>query len=168
MNCWDILGLDEEVDERTIKRQYAKLLKVHRPDEDAEAFQQLREAYEEALSWVRERIADEAEETPWPVTALSEGPLFAPIEPVTHGGESVMGGLAQDCPLAEAEEPASLVGGAPRPRPAPDYPEPALTAEALARHEAKRLLEEASAENLKQMGSGSGAKLHNTVSGGSC
>ncbi|WP_188866963.1 J domain-containing protein [Pseudomonas asuensis] len=150
MNCWDILGLDEEVDERTIKRQYAKLLKVHRPDEDAEAFQQLREAYEEALSWVRERIADEAEETPWPVTALSEGPLFAPIEPVTHGGESVMGGLAQDCPLAEAEEPASLVGGAPRPRPAPDYPEPALTAEALARHEAKRLLEEASAENLKQ------------------
>ena len=43
MSCWEVLGLDAEADERTIKRQYARLLKGTRPDEDPEAFQALRE-----------------------------------------------------------------------------------------------------------------------------
>ena len=40
-------------DERTLKRQYAKLLKVTRPDDDPVAFQRLREAYERALQRLR-------------------------------------------------------------------------------------------------------------------
>ena len=44
MNPWTLLGLNDDADERTVKRQYAKLLKVTRPDEDPEAFQRLREA----------------------------------------------------------------------------------------------------------------------------
>lgn len=52
--CWQLLELSPEADERTIKRQYAKLLKINRPDEDPVAFQQLREAYEQALQRVRE------------------------------------------------------------------------------------------------------------------
>ncbi|AMO74494.1 J domain-containing protein [Pseudomonas citronellolis] len=55
MSCWEILGLEAEADERSIKRQYARLLKVTRPDEDAQAFQALREAYEQAMSFAQWR-----------------------------------------------------------------------------------------------------------------
>ncbi|OLU25577.1 hypothetical protein BVH03_18250 [Pseudomonas sp. PA15(2017)] len=50
MNPWTLLGLDADADTRSIKRRYAQLLKQHRPDEDADAFQRLREAYEQALA----------------------------------------------------------------------------------------------------------------------
>ncbi|MEX3776917.1 J domain-containing protein [Pseudomonas sp. MYb118] len=53
MSCWTILGLEADADARSIKRQYAALLKVHRPDEDPSAFQRLREAYEQAMEWSR-------------------------------------------------------------------------------------------------------------------
>ena len=53
-DCWEVLDLPARSDERSIKRQYAKLLKVTRPDEDPGAFQQLREAYEQALHILRE------------------------------------------------------------------------------------------------------------------
>ena len=49
-DCWSVLALAPGADERSIRRQYARLLKVHRPDEDPEAFQRLREAYEQALA----------------------------------------------------------------------------------------------------------------------
>ncbi|WP_459207424.1 hypothetical protein ACSMEV_04525 [Pseudomonas sp. MLB6B] len=49
------LGLAHDADERAIKRAYARLLKVHRPDEDPAAFQRLREAYEGALEHARWR-----------------------------------------------------------------------------------------------------------------
>ncbi|MFJ4067712.1 J domain-containing protein [Pseudomonas sp. NPDC089996] len=50
---WQVLELTPACDERTLKRQYAKLLKVTRPDEDPAAFQQLRDAYEQALQALR-------------------------------------------------------------------------------------------------------------------
>ncbi|MGX0890407.1 hypothetical protein AB7M22_002415 [Pseudomonas sp. ADAK2 TE3594] len=53
LNCWVILGLEADADSRSIKRQYAALLKVHRPDEDPSGFQRLREAYEQAMEWSR-------------------------------------------------------------------------------------------------------------------
>src|SRR5690606_12473160 len=61
MNCWSILDLPFDADERAIKRRYAQLLKVHRPDDDMAAFQRLREAYEGALAWARARIEEEGE-----------------------------------------------------------------------------------------------------------
>ncbi|MBX8529787.1 J domain-containing protein [Pseudomonas cichorii] len=62
MNCWSVLELDRNADERSIKRQYARLLKVNRPDEDPDAFQRLRDAYEQALDQARNRYeADEDE-----------------------------------------------------------------------------------------------------------
>ncbi|MEE4104807.1 J domain-containing protein [Pseudomonas viridiflava] len=51
MSCWNVLALAPGADTRTIKRQYAALLKKTRPDDDPEGFQRLREAYEEALNW---------------------------------------------------------------------------------------------------------------------
>ncbi|WNW10347.1 DnaJ domain-containing protein [Pseudomonas sp. DTU_2021_1001937_2_SI_NGA_ILE_001] len=52
---WEILGVAADADERQIKRAYARLLKTHRPDEDPQAFQRLREAYERALDQARWR-----------------------------------------------------------------------------------------------------------------
>lgn len=47
------LGLNEQADERAIKKAYAKRLKETRPDEDPAGFQQLNEAYQAALRWRR-------------------------------------------------------------------------------------------------------------------
>ncbi|MFM0648330.1 J domain-containing protein [Paraburkholderia bryophila] len=49
---WDALGIESNADERAVRRAYAKLLKQQRPDEDADAFQRLRYAYESALQIV--------------------------------------------------------------------------------------------------------------------
>jgi hypothetical protein len=62
---WDVLGLDGPSDGRSIRRRYAALAKVHRPDTDPEGFQRLRAAYEAAL----ERV----------VEAPGEGALAAPV-----------------------------------------------------------------------------------------
>ena len=54
-NPFRVLGLDRKADMPTIKRAYAKLLRTHRPDEDAAAFQRLHEAYEACLEQARWR-----------------------------------------------------------------------------------------------------------------
>lgn len=50
MTCWSILKIDPTEDKKIIKRAYATLLKVTRPDDDIIAFQELHIAYKEALS----------------------------------------------------------------------------------------------------------------------
>ena len=35
MDCWTVLQLPEDADERAIKRSYARMLKNCRPDDDA-------------------------------------------------------------------------------------------------------------------------------------
>ncbi len=55
MNCWSIMGLPAGADKRSIKRQYAILLKRHRPDEDPEGFERLREAYKHPLDWLYQK-----------------------------------------------------------------------------------------------------------------
>ena len=72
MNCWTVLQLPEEAEERTIKRTYARLLKSSRPDDDAEGFQRLLEAYEEALAYARWRAEWEDEETTTTAAPVAE------------------------------------------------------------------------------------------------
>jgi hypothetical protein len=74
MSCWTILGLPADADTRSIKRQYATLLKQTRPDEDPEGFQRLREAYEHALSikeWEQLHEESSDDDTSWDLTGLS-------------------------------------------------------------------------------------------------
>ncbi|HDR1022111.1 TPA: hypothetical protein QB352_001372 [Pasteurella multocida] len=49
MSCWVLLGIEPTYDEREIRRAYAKKLKITRPDDDPEAYQRLREAFDDAL-----------------------------------------------------------------------------------------------------------------------
>jgi hypothetical protein len=55
MTVFSRLGLEESATEAEIKRAYARLLKINRPDGDPVAFQQLQEAYNACLQRVRYR-----------------------------------------------------------------------------------------------------------------
>jgi hypothetical protein len=78
-DCWKVLDLPGRTDERSVKRQYARLLKIRRPDEDPEAFQQLREAYEHALQILREGDDDGA-----PAPGFTAVPVMAMPLQVQH------------------------------------------------------------------------------------
>ncbi|NNN26043.1 MULTISPECIES: J domain-containing protein [Pseudomonas] len=84
MSCWEILGLEEEADERAIRRQYARLLKSTRPDEDPVAFQALREAYEQALCWVQWRAGAGEGANESLIEAVDAGDLVVAVRPVVE------------------------------------------------------------------------------------
>jgi hypothetical protein len=60
MSPFELLGLAADADERAIKRAYAQRLRVTRPDEDPQGFQQLHAAYQAALEYCRGMAADES------------------------------------------------------------------------------------------------------------
>jgi len=65
VNCWDCLGIDATREIAAIKRAYATRLKVTRPDDDPQAYQQLRDAFDAALIYAKAP----------PVTTAPVGPL---------------------------------------------------------------------------------------------
>lgn len=87
MSCWTVLGLPASSDARNIKRQYARLLKITRPDEDPAAFQRLREAYEQALYYKEQEAFSEPDEAliddvtvqALPTSELSPAQRVAPL-----------------------------------------------------------------------------------------
>jgi hypothetical protein len=90
-NIWDVLGIETTNDERSIKRAYAKKLKITRPDEDPIAFQLLRDCYQVALrhaAWSREQAAEgeAAPATEQPVT-LDKTDTRAPEPPAAEPPE---------------------------------------------------------------------------------
>ncbi|QWF15134.1 J domain-containing protein [Lysobacter capsici] len=61
MNPFVRLGVSADADEAQIKRAYAKLLRITRPDDDPTGFQQLNDAYQRCLARARQRALATAE-----------------------------------------------------------------------------------------------------------
>ncbi len=53
MNWWEILKIPYDSDLKTIKKSYAKLLKIYNPEDDPEGYQRLREAYDVAIKYAK-------------------------------------------------------------------------------------------------------------------
>src|SRR5688500_2495951 len=69
---FEVLGIAPTDDEREIKRAYARLIKVHRPDRDPTGFERVHRAYEAALG-----TSERAWETPPPVRTIDDSPTDA-------------------------------------------------------------------------------------------
>jgi len=53
MNWHEILDIPYDSDLKTIKKAYAKLLKIYNPEDDPEGYQRLREAYDTAIKYAK-------------------------------------------------------------------------------------------------------------------
>lgn len=53
MSCFEILEISVTKDIKTIKQAYARLIKIHHPEDDPKGFQQINEAYQQALSYAK-------------------------------------------------------------------------------------------------------------------
>ena len=87
LGIWDVLGVAPTGDEREIKRAYARQLKRCRPDDDVETFQQLRQAYEQALrmaAFARSEAAGDGDEPSLDWSRAESAPLEATLTAETH------------------------------------------------------------------------------------
>ena len=62
-SCFAVLGIAPTKDEKLIKKAYRKLLHSANPEDDAEGFQRLRSAYEEACRFAKEKERPEEEKS---------------------------------------------------------------------------------------------------------
>ncbi|SPW23140.1 Uncharacterised protein [Cronobacter sakazakii] len=73
MDAWTLLGLEPTKDKGALRRAWAKIVKQHRPDQDPQKYQQLREAYEAAQRYQAYDDEEEGEE------ADDEGAITYPL-----------------------------------------------------------------------------------------
>ncbi|KAA8707309.1 J domain-containing protein [Pseudomonas cannabina] len=105
MDCWGVLQLQDDADERSIKRQYARLLKTTRPDDDPVAFQRLRDAYEQALERARNRVEDDSEgDEAWSFAGQESTALDTPALRVQPHDQALSGFDGTDAPVRPAIE----------------------------------------------------------------
>lgn len=80
MAPWTTLGIEPTNDIRAIKKAYSIKLKTTRPDDDAAAYQQLREAYEAAQQLAQFMLSEELEEAgEESASPVQDSPPAAPL-----------------------------------------------------------------------------------------
>lgn len=57
MNIWETLGIEPTTDVKLIRRRYAELVRLYHPEDQSEIYQEIVEAYQEALTYARSRKA---------------------------------------------------------------------------------------------------------------
>jgi len=90
---WSVLGIAPTTELAAIKKAYALKLRVTRPDDDAEAYQALRAAYERAQQWAR----------------LDEAPV---TEPVANVSSTISTPNAQAAVVTPPTDPVALIDAA--------------------------------------------------------
>ena len=55
MNIWETLGIEPTTDVKFIRRRYAELVRLYHPEDQPEIYQEIVEAYQEALTYARSR-----------------------------------------------------------------------------------------------------------------
>lgn len=121
---WEQLGIGPTTDTAAIKRAYAVKLRRTRPDDDARAYQRLREAYDGALWWARHAEQDVEDTQPLPEAAGLDVP--APMAEPDPPPSAPVPQAAPPPLVCEAERQAP-----PAPTPSPSPPLPAASPEAL-------------------------------------
>jgi hypothetical protein len=108
---WSILGIQATSDEREIKRAYARKLKVTRPEDNQQAFQDLRDAYEATLRLARFASEHGAQIIDEPDEAEDEPPVYTAFyEWATDSGNPAAAPLAAIRPqVPEAQEYIGLL-----------------------------------------------------------
>lgn len=104
---WALLGIEPTTELAAIKKAYALKLKVTRPDDDAEAYQALRGAYERVQQWAAWQRAQTQTQTQ---PAEAPEPALPEVAPAAE--------MAAPVPVALPTEPAP----APAPMPVPQAP----------------------------------------------
>lgn len=102
---WARLGLEPTTDLGAIKKAYAARLKTTRPDDDAEAYQALRGAYERAQQWAKwqreqappaEALTAELDPVPEPTPATTPAEPPAPPAEARPAADAVAAEVARD------------------------------------------------------------------------
>ena len=109
---WELLELEPTGDALTIKRAYAKQLKNNRPDDAAQAYQALREAYEWALveaDWIRQSATDtDEDEGESPVEIADRWPPQAELS-ARESGQTILVNIEGDADWIESDQAQALL-----------------------------------------------------------
>lgn len=119
----DCLDLAPEASTRDIRRRYSELLKLNRPEDNPQGFQQLRAAYEICLEYARLRDAQAVEEAAAatvPGVVAAETVATPSALPAVHTGGSTAAAVPDD-----AATEAAGADAVPAPRTPPPAPVPA-------------------------------------------